>query len=224
MTLAWWVGRGREDHDRPIGLVTSLPVLWSETNDVAGLLHPGGDEHWARILLARTGRIVPLDTVEGLHGKLGWLVIAQPRPFTPSENVALDGWVRGGGQLLLLADPLLTAPTIHPLGDPRRPQDMVMLSPILARWGLELTYDDLQPEGLRMVAMSGPAIPVNQRGAWRTNAQGCELAADGLLAICRIGKGRVIALADAEVLAADDPGGLRQLAFGHLLQISFARH
>lgn len=221
--LAWSVGRGQQGPAEPVGLVTSLPILWSEADDVAGLLRPGANQHWARAALSRSGPIVPLDTIEALDTRLARLVVAQPRPLTPAENVVLDEWVRGGGQLLLLADPLLTAPTVHPLGDPRRPQDIAMLSPILGRWGLTLNYDERQPEGLRMVPITGPAIPVNQRGAWRANGPGCKLAGDGLLAICRIGKGRVVALADAEVLADEDPAGIRQLAFDHLLQLSFSR-
>ncbi|MFN5821357.1 MAG: ABC transporter, partial [Novosphingobium sp.] len=100
----------------------------------------------------------------------------------------------------------------------RRPQDVVLLSPILSRWGLELTFDDRQPAGLRTVA----ELPVDLPGRWQTTSPDCRLAAEALLAECRVGQGRVLALADAEILAADDADGLREPALGRLLRTAFA--
>lgn len=166
----------------------------------------------------------PLDTLEQLQPGLGQLVIAQPRPLSPTENVALDSWVRGGGQLLLFADPLLTAHSAFAVGDPRRPQDVVLLSPILTRWGLELIFAEDQPGGLRLVPGPGPAIPVNLRGTWRASGEGCQVEVDGLVATCRIGQGRVVAVADAEVLADADPDAIRGPALAAFLRRAFANH
>lgn len=207
----------------PVGLFTSLPILWAESDQLGDLLNQAQPQHWAKAALAVHGPIRPLDTLEQLDPGLRKLVIAQPRPLSPIENVALDNWVRGGGHLLLLADPLLTAHSAYPVGDPRRPQDVVLLSPILAKWGLELTIDEMQAAGLRTVATKGPAIPVDLPGAWRSTNPQCQLEAAALLAVCRVGQGRVIALADAELLGAEDAEALRQPALADLLRRAFAK-
>ena len=206
----------------PIGLFTSLPLVWGQGERLEDLLQPGQAAHPAYGALAARGRIIPLDTLDGLGPDLQRLVLAQPRPLAPAENVALDAWVRGGGQLLLFADPLLTEPSPFALGDPRRPQDIVLLSPILARWGLELTFAEDQPLGPRLVPVRGPAIPVDQAGAWRVRAADCASEGEGLLVTCRIGQGRVVALADADVLAAQDPALQRGPALEALIDRAFA--
>ena len=220
--LFGWVVLSRPAEPKhPIGLFTSLPIIWGEGGGLDDLLVTNRTPHRVKAALSALGPVVPLDTLERLGPGLKRLVIAQPRPLSPAENVALDNWVRGGGLLLLLADPMLTAHSAFAVGDPRRPQDVVLLSPILARWGLELTFDEGQPAGLRTVAVSGPAIPVDLAGAWRTAGAGCRLEGGGLLAICRIGRGQVVALADAEVLSAEDPEAVRAPALASLLQRGF---
>ena len=220
--LGWTLHRPAARPDQPIGLFTSLPLIWGEGSDLGQLLTNPPPPHRVRDALAALGPLQPLDTLEGLGPALRRLVIAQPRPLSPAENLALDNWVQGGGQVLLLADPLLTEPSVYALGDPRRPQDVVLLSPILNRWGLELTFDEQQPAGLRMIAVAGPAVPVDLAGAWRTTGGQCRAEGQGLLVTCSIGRGRVTALADAEVLAAQDPDKLREPALANLLNRAFA--
>ena len=204
-----------------IGLFTSLPLVWGEGEDLGKLLSSDRPPHRAMAAMADIGTVRPLDTLEQLGPDLKRLVIAQPRPLSPAENVALDNWVRGGGQLLLLADPLLTEHSAYPLGDPRRPQDVVLLSPILKRWSLELAFDEGQPAGLKVIDQSGLAIPVNLPGAWRGTSPDCTISAQTVLAVCTVGQGRVTALADAEILAAEDPEALRDPAWADLLQQAF---
>ena len=188
-----------------------------------------GDQppHWATAVLARHGQIVPLDTLSLAPGPrslagIARLVIVQPRVLSPAENVALDTWVHGGGQLLLLADPAYTEESPYPLGDPRRPQAAAMLSPILARWGLELQFDSGQPFELRDRDVMGVTVPTVLAGTFATRGQAnCRLWGDGLAVTCAIGKGRVIALADAAVVERDDPAGERARAFGLLFDGAF---
>jgi len=211
-----------------IGLFTTLPILWNEAPDVASLLNDSDEQHWARAILVGHGALIPLDTLSAPGGngpldQLDWLVLAQPRPLGPQENVALDDWVRGGGRLLLFADPALTEQSAFPIGDPRRPQAVVLLSPILKRWGLELRFDEAQPFGDRPGMVMGESVPVNLPGHFI--AQGhpkCRLLGGGLAADCSIGKGRVVALADAAVLERDDLDGARGRAFAGLLDAAFA--
>lgn len=190
-----------------IALFTSLPILWPERQDFRGLINGDASPHWALASLQRRGPLQPLDTLARADGRAAMapgslLVMAQPRPLSPQENVALDRWVRGGGHVLLFADPLLTAESLFALGDKRRPQDVVLLSPILTRWGLDLRFDEDQTAGERMVDWNGAKLPVNLPGhfALLGNAGHCRLLADGLGAGCAVGKGRVLALADAALL------------------------
>ena len=62
--------------------------------------------------------------------------MAQPLAQPAEDLVALDDWVRGGGRVLLLADPMLEWPSKRPLGDPLRPPPMFMDTGLLAHWGL----------------------------------------------------------------------------------------
>lgn len=219
--LGWAVLSYPAAPQRPVGLFTSLPILWGEGEGLGDLIRNDQPQHWVRGALEKLGPVKPLDTLEQLGPDLKRLVVAQPRPLSPAENVALDNWVRRGGQLLLLADPMLTEPSVHAVGDPRRPQNVVLLSPILTRWGLELTFNEAQPGGVRTVPTGGPAIPVDLAGAWRTTNPRCELEAEGLVAVCQVGQGRVLALADAEVMAAADAEAVRQPALADLLRRAF---
>lgn len=210
------------------GLFTSLPILWNEESDVGAILDSRQPEHWSRTVLAGEGRIVALDTLAAPAGRsplapLTHLVMAQPRPLGPAENVALDDWVRGGGRLLLLADPALTQDSRFAIGDPRRPQAVVLLSPILKRWGLDLRFDEAQPFGERTVFVGTTALPVNLPGRFVVyGGSRCRTEANGIVAICRIGKGRVTAIADAAVLEPEDPGGARAKAFAELVRHAFS--
>lgn len=212
----------------PVGLFTTLPILWNEEADVADLLKSSEAPHWARGVLTERGGITALDSLAAPGGSgplsgVSRLVMAQPRPLSPDENVALDTWVRGGGHLLLLADPALTEESHFAIGDPRRPQGVVLLSPILKRWGLDLRFDEAQEFGDRMVRSGSLALPVNLPGRFVViGPAACTIEGSGLLATCTIGKGRVTALADAAVLSREDADGSRARAFSGLLDRAFS--
>jgi len=225
LAVLGWLGAGRgASQSEPIGLFTSLPILWADSAELGSELRPDATPHWALKVFAERGKVEPLDVLTasplaGLHR----LVIAQPRPLGPAENVALDDWVRGGGQLLLLADPALTQDSAFAIGDPRRPQAVALLSPILGRWELDLLFDDSQVMEETSREVLGLATPVNLPGRFATRGQAnCRLWADGLAVTCAIGKGRVVAMADAAVLERGDPSGTRPKAFAGLLDAAFA--
>ena len=213
--------------------------MWSDNPDLGAEIAPDAPRHWAKAVLAQHGRLVALDSLANagppsassppgppspLAG-MNRLVMAQPRALSPLENVALDTWVRGGGQLLLLADPALTEDSPLGLGDPRRPLAGTMLSPILARWGLTLHFDEAQPLGEVTRDVMGLGVPVNLPGRFETRGQAnCRLWADGLAVTCAIGQGRVVALADAALLDRDDPAGTRPRLLGALLDSAFVGH
>lgn len=211
-------GCARSSPPPTLGLFTSLPILWSEAGGVSEQLAAPAKPHWAKAVLEEGHRLAPLDTL--LHPEtVTDLVVAQPRPLEPAENVALDAWVRGGGHLLLFADPLLTSESRFALGDPRRPADTVLLGPILAHWGLALR------EGRESAGAPFPVDAPGELGLLAEGPRDCTVEQAGLIAECRIGKGFALIVADAALLApAEGPDAearasvLRQLlrrAFVH---------
>ena len=188
-----------------VGLFSTLPIYWGE-GDMAEILDGSNSRDWVRDIIEQRFDIEPLDTVESdaIDG-LDRIIMAQPRPLAPSENVALDNWVRAGGRLLIFADPLLTRHSDFALGDRRRPQDVVLLSPILTRWGLELRFDDAQPSEERLISASGNQYPVNLAGQFVATGDGkCTISEAGLFAWCSVGNGRVTLMADAAILDSEE--------------------
>jgi hypothetical protein len=195
--------RGGESHPperAALMLFTSLPIFWAEAPDLASRLRDPPPPHWARRALEASHRLIPLDVLdEAALGPRKRLMMVQPRPLAPAENVALDAWVRGGGRLLLFTDPALTAASGFALGDRRRPQATALLSPLLAHWGLVLEFEPDQPPGERSVALGRARFPVNLPGRFAVSdvGGGCRLSDRALTANCTIGRGRVVAVADA---------------------------
>lgn len=205
----------------------TIPIYWGESGNVSELLGGNGQTHWARDELEKSYRVRPLDTLtpEALAG-LKFLLLAQPRALSAAENVALDNWVRGGGHLLLFADPMLTGESQFAIGDRRRPQDVILLSPILGHWGLELQFDVERPEGLALVETSAGPIPVNRPGSFVAvgTPADCTIAAEAVLARCTIGEGRVVLLADAALLDLHDPHPQSANALAWLMDEAFLEH
>ncbi len=154
---------------------------------------------------------MPLDNLSRISS-IDLLLIAQPRPLSPQENVALDEWVRQGGRAVIFADPMLTAESLFPLGDRRRPQDVVLLSPLLSHWGLQLSFDDTQAFGPHEVPLLGQRLPVNLPGRLSVTdpKPGCAILDGGIAARGRIGKGQVLVVGDAALLESPEAGAESQ--------------
>lgn len=217
---------------RPLGLMGTLPIYWGEAAGMEELISGNAEPHWARATLEQDYELVPLDTLAGPDGLTassapGRVMLAQPRPLSGAENVALDNWVRGGGHLLLFADPMLTGHSRFPIGDRRRPQDVILLSPILSRWGLDLQFDAQQDEGGRVVQFGEAALPVRLAGRFRNAGTSldapanCTLEASGLVADCIIGSGRALIVADAAVLEQGADESVRKAALEALTNRAF---
>ncbi len=213
---------GEDRRQRVVALFGTLPILWRESEGLADLVASDAERHWALALIEEHGRVQPVDTLlsdgaaDPLSG-VALLIMAQPRPLSPEENVALDDWVRRGGRVLLFADPMLTAHSAFPPGDKRRPQDTVLLSPILARWGLRLEFDEDQPLGERPVESSAGQLPVNLPGRLVATADECRVDGHGLVARCAVGEGAAMVVADAALLE-DAPDPARSTALRRLLE------
>lgn len=208
-----------------LALMGTVPIYWGEAGGLDEILSGEVPGHWARPVLEERFSLSPLDylSAETLADRR-YLLMAQPRGLSGEENVALDNWVREGGTLLLFADPMMTGESRFHVGDRRRPQDVALLSPLLAHWGLELVFDAAQAEGPQSVDHFGNPIPVNMRGEFRHagEMQYCAIPGDGLLAHCVIGAGQAMIVADAAMLDIAGPESGAEAALKSLLDHVFA--
>jgi len=205
-------GRGPAGPKPDLLLMTALPIIWGEK----GAFDPQSRPALAYRAIQDAFDVRPLDVLDANSLKTGGLLLlAQPRWLAPAELVALDDWVRAGGRALILTDPRLDWPSTLPLGDIRRPPPVGLLKPLLDHWGLRL---DAGPVGLvRLV--QGRRLVLRHPGRLSATTPDCRL--DGAeIAFCRIGRGRAVVIADADLLhddlwaAAGADGGtrLRRLA------------
>ena len=184
--------------DNPVLLLlTSLPLVFSEDFSVEG----GGSR--ALTALETRYRVVPISTTGApdlAKGRL--LLMAQPVAQTAENLVELDEWVRRGGRILLLADPMLEWPSRRPLGDPLRPPPTFADTGLLAHWGLRIDAPDQR--GLRNGKLGGYEIMTATPGT--LSGRGCTISTDRLVAYCRIDRGKATVVADADLLDPDDLG------------------
>lgn len=177
-------------------LLTSLPIVFGEDFSLEQPPSPVMTELNAHY------RVIPISVTDPPElAKGGLLLMAYPLAQTPENLVALDGWVRRGGRLLLLADPMLEWPSRRPLGDPLRPPAMFMDTGLLGHWGLRLDAPDKR--GPRASALGGEQVMTVSPGQLFGS---CEVSRDRLVARCRVGKGEATVVADADLLDVDDLG------------------
>lgn len=189
--------RPRAASERPaLMLVTTLPILFPEEFTLQG----GGSK--AMTALESRYSIVPIGTTDASSlGQARLLLMAHPLA-QPAENlVALDKWVSRGGRLLLLADPLLEWPSKRPLGDKLRPPPSYADTGLLAHWGLRLDAPEKSGPSKREVA--GREVLTASPGSLEGK---CDITRDRLVARCRIARGRVTVVADADFLNVEQVG------------------
>lgn len=191
-----------------LGLMTTLPIQWSE-GTLSSAIDSSAEPEAAYARLAEHYSISPVDDLKQLVvDKVEILMLAQSRAMAPAELVALDGWIRSGGKVLILADPALQWESSYPIGDTRRPLFTSMLSPLFGHWGLELVLPVGEAGSKTVLRRVGDmTIRTATPGEWllRKNepATSCSLSSGGLLATCRVGLGRVILVADADLIESD---------------------
>lgn len=173
--------------ERPtLALLTSLPLVFGESFGLEG----GGSAALTR--LGQRYKVMPISVADGPSLKSHRLLLmAHPRAQPAEALVDLDRWVRGGGHVLLLADPRLDWPSQRPLGDLLRPPPTFADTGLLDHWGLTL----VRPEN------DQPKSPGALRGSGA-----CKVGSDGLVARCRIGRGQATVIADADFINAEHPG------------------
>jgi len=173
-------------------LLTSLPLVFGEKFGLEG-----GSP--ALKSLSERYTVVPISTTAPSElWKASLLMMVHPPAQTPDNLVALDNWVRGGGRVLLLADPLLEWPSQRPLGDPLRPPPMFPDTGLLAHWNLKLLAPDRR--GLVLLGGGHQLVAFVSPGRLVPEGRDCALSRAGIVADCKIGKGRAVVVADADFL------------------------
>ena len=102
----------RPGHKYPtLLLLTGLPLLFNEDFSLEGSGSPAWDMLRKQFYVLPIGAPSDADLAKG-----NLLLMAQPQAQSPENLVALDNWVRRGGRVLLLADPMLEWPSKLPAG------------------------------------------------------------------------------------------------------------
>ncbi len=114
-------------------LLTSLPLVFGESFG----LESGGSAALSRLEQRYNVQPIGVADAASLEGQ-NLLLMAHPRAQPAEVLVELDQWVRGGGRVLLLADPRLDWPSQRPLGDMLRPPPAFADTGLLKHWGLRL--------------------------------------------------------------------------------------
>ncbi len=172
-------------------LMTSLPLVFDDG------FRPGPAKGEAATFLRDHYRLRSIDLPSQLP-KGSVLLAAQPRALPAEELVALDQWVRDGGRLLLLADPLLEWSGERPLSNRLRPPASFADTGLLQHWGLRLDAPD--ERGLHKNPSEMGNVDSLSPGKLIKLAGECLIDVSGISARCILGRGEVLVIADADWL------------------------
>lgn len=181
--------RQRPPAERPrLALLSSLPLLFGEEFAL------DSPKPAAIARIEQTYSIIAISVADAasLKGQ-SLLLMAHPRAQPAEVLVELDFWVRKGGRVVLLADPLLKWESSRALGDPTRPPPDFADTGLLARWGLRLAINE---------AGEGSLHAADKR---------CTVLEGGMIARCRVGRGTVSVIADADFIMMDGRDAERRL-------------
>lgn len=203
--------------ERPqLMLLTSLPIVFAERLTLDMAPSPALEALQSRY------RVMPISvTAGGELGKRKLLLMAQPQAQPAEALVELDAWVRRGGRVLLLADPALEWPSQRPLGDKLRPAPAFADTGLLGHWGLRL--DSVEAPGPVARSVDGREVRTVSAGSLSATGPACAIAAEGLIARCRLGKGAATVIADSDFLNAQQIEGASDKANFGLLLAELAR-
>lgn len=180
-----------------LALLTSLPILFGDRFglDIDGspVIDRLGEHYEVQAIGVADSQSLQPFTV---------LLMAHPRAQPASVLVELDGWVRQGGCVMLLADPRLDWPSDRPLGDKLRPPPDFADTGLLDHWGLALSGPTV--DGAAVLHIDGMEVIVASPGALSARGKNCSLFASGFGARCSVGRGKVVVLADADLLNVTD--------------------
>lgn len=186
-----------------VTMLTGLPLRWSASSSIAAMIAEGTNDDPSITRLTATG---PVSLVDSLADHApppgGVLLIAHPRALAPQDLVAIDAFVRGGGRAVVLADALSGWPTRHPLGDPRNAPITSLLTPLLDHWGVTLGAAPTGGSEALSVDIEGARLRLFSAGRFDRLPSSCRAYAGRYAAHCRIGRGEVWLVGDADLLFA----------------------
>ncbi|MGV3729242.1 MAG: hypothetical protein ACO1NN_00595 [Sphingopyxis sp.] len=184
-------------------MLTGLPLRWSGGDDLAAMIAEGVSDDPALARLAALGPVSLVDSlVDHVPPPGGALLLAHPRALAPQELVAIDAFVRGGGRAVVLTDALSGWPPRHPLGDPRNPPVTSLLTPLLDHWSIALGAAPVEQDAAIAAGVEGKRLRLSSAGRFDRLPSACRAFADEHVAYCRIGKGEVWLVGDADLLFA----------------------
>jgi hypothetical protein len=199
--LACWLSAEppiKPTKERPVlAVISALPLFW---RDGDGGIQSQSDAPIIKILRQRFD-VRPIDSPlsPGMQGAKA-VLLAQPRGLSDAELSSLDDWVRRGGNMVLLADPLLRWPSSLPLGDRRRAPAVTMLAPLLARWGVALLPPSSTGEERQMLA-DGRLLTTMAASSFAVrDPSNCRVGQNALIAHCNLGRGQAVLVADADLI------------------------
>ena len=189
--------------ERPeLMLLTTLPIVFAEQLTLDAPPSPALDALQSRY------RVVPISVAAASElARRKLLLMAQPQAQPAEALVELDAWVRGGGRVLLLADPMLEWPSERPLGDLLRPPSAFADTGLIGHWGLRLEAPDAV--GPTSIDVEGRELRTVSAGRLVVTGPSCTTVARGRIARCRIGKGEAVVVADADFLNLKSVAGAR---------------
>lgn len=180
-----------------LAVISSLPLFWKAAETGAAMR---ADAPIITVLRQRLD-VRPIDSPLSLASmETRRLLLAQPRALSSDELVALDQWVRNGGQALILADPQLHWPTALPMGDRRGPPAVTLLAGLLGYWGVSLSPVEAGGGERRHVLDDGRLLTLYAASAFRAKGGACRILDRGVVARCKVGKGMATIVADADLI------------------------
>lgn len=186
-----------------VTILTGLPLRWSGGSDMAAMIAEGMQDDPALVRIETAGPVTLVDSlVDHVPPPGGALLLAHPRALAPRELVAIDAFVRGGGRAVILADALSGWPARHPLGDPRNPPVTSLLTPLLDHWGLVLGAASADEIALQAADIGETRLNLFSAGRFVRLSQQCRAHAQHSILQCRIGRGEVWLVGDADLLFA----------------------
>ncbi|WP_265528902.1 hypothetical protein [Sphingomicrobium marinum] len=183
-----------------LALLTSLPLAFPEDGFS---LESSGSPVLDALETRYAVRLIAAADATSLDGA-DVLLMAHAPAQTAEGLVELDEWVRAGGRVLLLADPRLLWESALPLGDRRRPLFAFPDTGLLGHWGVMLEGPDTT--GPELMGDGDSAVLFGARGRLTATREACGVECDGLVALCSIGEGTALIIADADFIMVGEGG------------------
>lgn len=187
-------------------LMSSLPLMHGDGVDMAKMLAGKRRPHPLYTELDAAHDLTIADVLDATTlDAAAMVILVQPRVLMPEELVALDDYVRGGGRLLLFADPMMEWPqdgqASRGLADPQGGLRASLISPLLTHWGISLI-----DSGIESVVVGSVGAVLVHPGHFemilgKTGDARCRTEHDDRVARCTVGRGRAVLIADADLLA-----------------------